>query len=188
MAWSTPPTFVSGNVLTAAQMNVLTSDLLESIPAKATQGLTLDPPYAGGTVYSPGFYSATGANALAEMHVGSLTLLTDKETTTSTSFADLPTVGPSVQVTCNSLAIVFVNVAIISDIASAATGIQISGATTLAAGNTGPSVNTPNAQETTCAMRSFAVNSGVNLFTLQYAVSAGTTGTYWRRHMTVWPF
>lgn len=57
MAWATPTSFTSGNTLTAAQMNVLGDDLLETAPAKVTT--------KGDIV------AATGANAISRVAVGS---------------------------------------------------------------------------------------------------------------------
>jgi hypothetical protein len=189
MTWATPPTFASGNVLTAAQLNVLTADLLEAMPAKASHGIGGDPEVAGGNTFSPGFYTATAANAVTEMRAGQQSILAT-ETTTSSTFTDLGTVGPQVTVTCNAFAVVFVNVTVQCDTTStAATGWHVDGATTIAVTNNGPSISqAANDQMTLMNCRSVAVNSGSNTFTLQYVVSAGSTGTFWRRHMTVWPF
>lgn len=190
MAWSAPAVFVSGNVLTAAQMNVLAGDLLVTIPGIASQGLVVDPPYIGGTTYAPGVYAASAVNAVQEMRPGQQTVYTF-ETTTSSAFADLATVGPQVEVTCHNFAIVFANLLIQADTANtAASGWGVTGLTTIAPTNNGPSINnSPGNQWTSATMRSTsALNAGLNTFTLQYVVTAGTIGTFGRRHMTVWPF
>lgn len=189
MSWTAPPVFVNGNVLTAAQMNVLTTDLTGTIPGVASSGITIDPAYIGGNSSSPGVYSSSAVNAISEMRVGQETINT-AETTTSSVFIDLATVGPSVQVTANNLAIVFVSVGLSANTTStAAVGWEVAGATTVAAANNCPSINlAADRQITIGSCRSQSLTAGINLFTMQYVVSAGTTGTFYRRHMSVWPF
>src|SRR3990167_7365884 len=114
MAWSAPFNYVPGQVLTAANLDTyLSGNMNETAVAKVTT--------AGDMVY------ATGANALARLakgaagtvlqmgaslpawgnitaamlNVGNARVATS-ESTTSTSYADLATAGPSVSVTCPS--------------------------------------------------------------------------------------
>jgi hypothetical protein len=189
MTWATPPTFASGNVLTAAQLNVLTNDLLATMPANALHG-TADIDFAGANTFAPGVFAATGANVITEMRAGQQSVLVT-ETTTSSAFTDLASIGPQVTVDCNTLAVVFMNVAISLDTtATGATGFHVDGATTIAVANNGPSMTgmAAGTHLTLMNARTVTVNAGSNTFTMQYVVSAGTTGTFWRRHMTVWPF
>jgi hypothetical protein len=100
MAWVAPPTFVSGNVLTAALLNILSGDLNELAPAKAT---------AAGQIFV-----STGANAIIARTPGFDTIATS-ESTASTSFVNLATVGPTVTVTTGTTALVFVSADMSSD-------------------------------------------------------------------------
>jgi hypothetical protein len=87
-------TAVAGSTFSAAQFNQYVRDNLnETAPAKAT---------AAGQ-----FFVATGANAIAARTPTSATVATS-ETTTSTSYADLATVGPAATVTTGVAAMVFI--------------------------------------------------------------------------------
>jgi hypothetical protein len=80
MAWSAIPTFTSGNVLTAAQQNILGGNLGETAAALAT----------GAGQYPV----ATGTNALAMRSPTRNTQLA-ADSTTSTSYTDLTNIGPT---------------------------------------------------------------------------------------------
>jgi hypothetical protein len=177
MAWTTPPTFVSGNVLTAAQLNILSGDLAETAPAKATaQGQ---------------YFVATAANQLAaRLPVQTSANIT--ESTTSTTFTDLTTFGPSADVTTGLWALVCMQAMVQPGTSgqSGQIGIDVSGATTVAASTiylslTAAAVN----QQVTCAgVRTIVgLTSGVNTFTMKYAVSGGTV-QFGRRFLSVVPF
>lgn len=80
MAWSAIPTFTSGNVLTAAQMNILGGNLGETAPALATAASQ--------------YFVATAANSLsARMATRNTQLAADN--CTITSYGDLANVGPT---------------------------------------------------------------------------------------------
>jgi hypothetical protein len=179
MSWTQPPTFVSGTALTAAQLNILGADLNETAPAKAT---------AVGQ-----YFTSTGVNVIAARLLGQSTITTS-ETTTSTAFADLTTLGPQVTVTCGTgafcLALVNSLVANNTSGATSSVGFDITGATTLAASNIYVSLTTAaaNQQATMGACRTIiGMTGGSNTFTMKYVVGAGT-GTFSRRHLTVLPF
>lgn len=92
MAWTAVPTFVSGNVLTAAQQNILGGNLNETAAAKASS--------AGQ------YFVATAANTLAARSVSSDANNAIK-TTTSTTY--ITSDMPSVNITCGTTAIVFLH-------------------------------------------------------------------------------
>lgn len=165
MAYSTPLTAVANAALTAAQWNASVRDnILETPAAKAT---------ASGRIFV-----STGANAIAERVISDATVATS-QTTASTAYANLGTVGPAVTVTTGTRALVLVQ----AEISNTGTnhcfvGVTISGATTLA-----------SADETALQYQAFAANSdhhsskailfttltaGSNTFTCQYRVDAGT--------------
>lgn len=67
MSWTAPPTFVSGAVLTAAQMNILGGDisfLVASGNTVATSQTTTSATYGDLTTVGPAVTATTGANAI----------------------------------------------------------------------------------------------------------------------------
>jgi hypothetical protein len=179
MTWTAPPVFVSGTALTAAQLNILSSDLNETAPAKAT-GVGQ-------------YFTATGVNSIAARSAGVSTVATT-ETTASTSPVDLTTLGPAATITCGSGAycMVLLNALVQNNTSGAisSVGFDISGATTLAAGSAYLSITTSAANQnvTMGGCRTvIGMTGGSNTFTMKYFVGSGT-GTFARRHMTVLPF
>lgn len=178
MAWSTPLTAVSNAALTAAQWNASVRDnLLLSAPALAT---------TAGSIFV-----ATGANTIAQRPVLSDTVTT-LETTTSTSFVNLTTVGPTITATTGSLALLL-DACQIANNAAAETSVAswtISGASTVAATDDN-SINADQAtglanQDFRCAdvRRLTGLTPGSNTATMVYRVTAGT-GSFRRRHMVL---
>jgi hypothetical protein len=177
MAWISPPTFVSGAVLTAAQLNILSGNLNETAAAKATtQGQ---------------FFVATAANQLApRLPVQTSANIT--ESTASTTFADLTTFGPTADTTTGLWALVCMQAMVQPGTsgASGQIGIEVTGATTIAASTiylslTAAAVN----QQVTCAgVRTIVgLTSGLNSFTMKYAVTGGTV-QFGRRFLSIVPF
>lgn len=121
MAWSTPMTFVAGSPLTAGQLNTyLNANLNELAPAKAT---------TAGSIFTP-----VGANSIAERAVGNEYIGTT-ETTTSGTYVDLATVGPTVTLTTGTQALIGQGAMCYSSINSGQVymSFAVSGATTNAA-------------------------------------------------------
>lgn len=176
MAWTTPLTAAANATLTAAQWNASVRDnLLETAPAKAT---------TAGRIFV-----TTAANAVAERAITGATVPTS-EATTSTSYTALTTAGPSVTVTTGAQAIVGVG----SIVDNATIGARVlasyavSGATTISAQD-GTSVgkDADGANRVSSMSRvnwQNALNSGSNVFTMQYRVTGGT-GNYSSRHIFV---
>lgn len=172
MAWNTPITFVANAILTAAQLNAQVRDnMLETAPAKATDANRL--------------MVTTGMNAIAEREFVE-DFISTEETTTSTSYADLPTVGPSVTVTTGTAALVIVN----SKLQNATAGQQsyasfdITGATTTGASDTWAVFFRPS--DNGFAVRAGAahiitVTPGSNTFTMKYRATGGTGNFEYRR-------
>jgi hypothetical protein len=178
MAWTTPPTFTSAP-LTAAQLNILSADLNETAPAKAST--------AGQ------YFVATGTNLIAARTAVS-TSVTTAETTTLTSLGDLPTgtVGPAATVTSGAQFLVLMNATVANNTSGVASsiGFEISGATTSAASQIYISLLTAaaNQQATMGGVRMvIGATPGSNTVTMKYVVGAGT-GTFSRRFLTVLPF
>jgi hypothetical protein len=94
VAWVAPTTFVSGNVLTAAQLNILSADLLETAPGKAAS--------AGQ------YFVSTAANTIAGRTP--ITAAVDTaESTAALTFGDLTTPGPAVTTTTGVRALVSIS-------------------------------------------------------------------------------
>ena len=187
MAWSAPPTFVNGNVLTAAQMNTLVADLNQAYTAKAVATYTdlfAGPPYA----------VSTAANVVTQRQPVSGFVAGSVESTTSTVLDDPTsgTPGPAVTVTSGTQALVLMECTV--QAANTATGVSvgfaISGATTSAASEIYISLVTAAAgqQMTAGAVRmATGLNAGSNTFTMKYVVGSGTAFIQ-RRYLTVMPF
>lgn len=180
MAWTSPMTFVANSVLTAAQLNTnLRDNLNETAPAKAT---------TAGSIFV-----ATGSNAIAERVITS-DLVSAAQTTTSTSYTDLATAGPSVEVTTSVRALVIIGAAASNNTSGQGfrMSIAVSGATTLNAlddyafGGTSSSANDQLVGSKAWYFDS--LTPGSNVFTAKYRVlSGGGTGNWQRRSMVVVP-
>lgn len=178
MAWGTPLTAVANAALTAAQWNASVRDnLLETAPAKSTT--------AGG------LYVGTGTPGSIAERVPALGTVFTSETTTSTSFADLATVGPAVTVTASGWMLVMVSGSLSNNTVNASsyisyemTGAHSSSATTSVAVRMTSS--TANAALTAAHALVRTVTPGSTTLTGKYAVTAGT-GTFADRRIAVIP-
>ncbi len=180
MAWSSPITFVTGETLTAAQLNTYVRDNLnETAPAKATT--------------PGGIFVATGANAIAQRVPAGATV-SSAQTTSSNSFVDLATVGPSVTLTTGTQAIVSIYSAMAVDTSNnqAESAFAVSGATSIAASSARciQIDGTPAGDEIRFGATFFqsGLTSGTNTFTMKYrTATSGTVGTFTDRHIVVIP-
>lgn len=177
MAWTAPMTAVANTVFTAAQFNTHVRDNLnETAPAKATTAGSL--------------FVASGVNQIAERIPG-LDVINTSQTTTSTSYTDLATVGPSVTVTTGTSAIVFLASFLQNNTASqhSNAAVQVSGATTIAAADTDAIRMNAAAIGDFNRVGAFTIPTltpGSNTFTMKYRV-AGGTGTFANRALFVIP-
>lgn len=176
MAWSTPLTAVANSALTAAQWNATVRDnLLETAPAKAT---------AAGRIMV-----TTGTNAIAERVIAQHTINT-AQTTASSSYVDLATVGPQVTLVTGARALVWWNAQMSNSLGSSATrcAIEVSGATSISPSDSHDLYNdgltAGNATRFACAEMFDTLTPGTNTFTVKYKVNSGT-GTYTDRHLIV---
>lgn len=184
MAWTAPMTAIAGNAFTAAQFNThIRDNLLETAPAKATA--------------SGRYMVTTGANAIAERVPSEATIATSQDLSTTGTWTDLPTPGPTVTVTTGSKALVIVGADLSRDAASATSSVRmsfaVSGATTIAAGFStnfaGAGLWQGNGSVLTGSRATLLTNltPGSNTFTAKYYVSAAT-GTFSNRQLIVLPF
>lgn len=179
MAWTSPMTFVANSPLTAAQLNAhLRDNLNETAPAKAT---------AGGQIFV-----STAANAIAA-RTPTAGLVVTTETTSSSAYTDLATIGPAVTVTTGTQALVFLTCGLASNTVGgfANASVEVSGATTVAAGDDRTvsfRAGIVNQQITACSSFLQALTAGSNTFTMKYGIgSGGGTGTFFYRRVVVVP-
>lgn len=179
MAFTTPLTAVSNATLTAAQWNASVRDnLLATAPALAT---------AAGN-----FFVSNGANSLAQRLVGSDTVNT-QQTTTSTSYVDLTTAGPTVSSLVSDIRVIVWIVAQLNNSGASnesVSSVLITGATS-ASPDDNLSVDNQSASAasdiTSSRMCRYTVTAGTNTYKMQYRVTAGT-GSFRRRSMVILPF
>lgn len=176
MAWTAPATFVDGNVLAASDMNTYVRDnMLETMPALATGQLR--------------WFVANGANRLVERQLFK-EYVDASETTSTTSYTDLNTVGPSISVTTGTRALVFWVSTLSNSTAnvSGTIGITVSGATSVAANDNQalivPLWDALNPKRLGIAELFTGLTAGSNTFTMKYKVSAGN-GTFGKRQLIV---
>ena len=171
-------TAVSGSVYTAAQFNTFVRDNLnETAPAKAS------------TVGS--YFVTTSLNQISE-RVGARQTIATSETTISTSYDDLATVGPTVTVDTSSLALVIWGCeSSNSGTFSARTSVDVTGASAIAAADIRAlahfGLTAGGEIQASHAVFYDDLTPGSNTFTLKYRVGGGT-GTFSRRRLIVLPY
>jgi len=180
MAWTAPMTAIAGGIVAAADFNLYVRDNLNLTEAALAQNLS-------------GFFVTTAANTIVERIF--TTGVTDvSESTSSTSYVNLATVGPTVTVTSGTKAVVIVGgrVGPVTTGATASVKMSwaISGATTRAAsdewatGGVGMTVN--GVLYTSRWYLATGLTAGSNTFQAKYAVSSGT-GDFDHRSIHVLP-
>jgi hypothetical protein len=110
------------------------------------------------------------------------------QATSSTSFVDLSTVGPSVTLTTGTSAIVSVGAASspAAQGPSAVMSFAVSGATTIAASNDFASYGSdPYVESVSMITKLTTLTAGSNTFTAKYRATSGTA-TFFNRSITVW--
>ena len=168
MAWSTPPTYTSGNVLTAAQMNAISANLNETAPAKATT--------------STSFFVGSAANAIQEREF-QVARVTTPETTPSTSYTELAT-QQRITVSSGPVALVIITGRLFVGTAGeiALCSVVVSGSSSIAADDSyalmqqSSSVNyrIRASAVTLFTAANMGLNGGSNLWKAVYKTTAGT--------------
>ncbi|MFJ8049795.1 hypothetical protein [Streptomyces luteogriseus] len=176
MAWSAPMTAVASSVFTAAQFNTFLRDNLnETAPAKAST--------------SGAYFTVSGTNEITERVPETESVLI-AETTTSTSYTDLTTLGPTVTVETGPFALVLVHGSVENTGAgSSRMAYEVSGASSIApADNRG--IGTFGVAGAGVVASGVALHQdltpGTNTFTAKYRVASGT-GTFQSRRIVVFP-
>jgi hypothetical protein len=178
MAWSTPLTAISNATLTAAQWNASVRDNLNATAV----ALATTP---------SSYFATTGVNAIAERFMG-YERIDPVETTTSTAYGSLATVGPSATCTTGPSAIVHFAAQITNTIAGSGTlaYVNITGASAISLGDSGSITHEPGAANADSTVARSILYSGLtpgsNVFTMLYRVTANT-GSFSRRTMVVMP-
>jgi hypothetical protein len=173
-------TAVAGATFTAAQFNQYVRDNLNmTAPALATAASQL--------------FVSTAANAIA-VRVPSTASVATSQSTSSTSYADLTTPGPSISVTTGTIAIVMYSAGIQTNIADrqVVASVEVSGVSSVAASDAWSimvdGIPATNTFRTGVAHVFTGLTSGSNTFKMKYRVGTGTTsGTYTNREINVIP-
>lgn len=173
-------TAVAGSVFTAAQFNTFVRDnLSQTAPAKAT---------------TPGaHFAVSDTNEISERVPVEQTIATS-ETTTSTTFTDLATVGPALTVATGPSALVFFTAEISNNTASqpGRVSIDVSGATTEGADGSKvlrvESSGTAEFGRCSVARLFTTLTPGSNTFKMQYCTVGASTAVFAQRNLIVIPF
>jgi hypothetical protein len=183
VAYSTPLTAVANATLTAAQWNASVRDnILETPAAKAT---------ATGRMYI-----SNGVNSIAE-RVPSIARVTGgAQGTTSTSFTNLTTVGPTISSLATGTSAIFaVSAYALSTVAQAGAymGVDVSGSSTIAADlnrslRVISEVASVSQKMSYIGMFAGTLTAGSNTFQAKYASTSGaSTATFDERELIVIP-
>lgn len=174
MAWTTPRTWVTAEIPTASIFNTHVRDNFnETAPAKATG--------------SGGIIVATAANTILQRTPTTAAIETS-ENTTSTSFTDLATAGPSISIVTGTSCWITVTAAMSNSSAGGLcrAAVEVSGASASSPQNglslifeSSAANDTMRADATTLYT---ALTAGTNVFKVQYNVSTGT-GTFSSRRI-----
>lgn len=175
MAWTTPITFVASQMVTAAHLNAMRDNFLETAPAKATAAARI--------------FVTTGPNAIAERQILDSVVETP-ESTSSTSFTSLTTDGPTVTVTTGPRALVWVNAQLSNSATStSACTFEITGATSTAASDAralifSSGVAGQASRGGVCTL--MVTTAGSNTFHMLYRTANGaTTSSFEKRRLQV---
>lgn len=178
MAWTAPMTAVAGATFTAAAFNAHVRDNLnETAPAKATAASQL--------------FVSTGPNAIAT-RVPSQHFIPTAETTTSLTYTNLATAGPSVSVTTGVTAIVFFAAGVSVSVSDSAswTSVRVSGASDISSsdawGIQADGITAGNYVRYAMAHFFTGLNPGVNTFSMQYRAGSNPA-TFRNRELSVLP-
>lgn len=178
MAWTTPKTWVANQVLTADELNEqLRDNMLACMPSLATKDGEM-------------FFVEHEGKIAARMIQSAL--VNKPESTASTSYTDVATVGPTVTVETGPAAWVFFRAFLDNntDNAQSCMSFAVSGATTIAASDSYAiiidGIDTANSVMVGTAAL-VDLTPGTNTFTAKYRAGGAGTMTANRRFLTVMP-
>lgn len=172
-------TAVAGATFTAAEFNQYVRDNLNECPtAKATAVAQ--------------FFVSTGANAVAARQMANAAV-TASQSTASTTYTDLATVGPQVTVTTGTLAMVLFASRIQNSLTNGAAEVSVAVTGASAVGASAEwsikldGIAAANANRQSMVHLFSGLTPGSNIFTMKYLVGSGT-GTFSSRELIVLPF
>jgi len=181
MVWTAPITFVPNSVLTASQLNTyLRDNMLETMPARSVHAGSHFAVVARGMIAERSTISAYVDNGTAS------------ETTTSTDYTDLATIGPSVTVATSVSALIFLYCQQWSSTGGPTwMSYEVSGDTQSdASDNRAIQLQQGSAnagQAWGAAILHGDLTPGMNTFTAKYRVSGSLTGDWRYRRLAVFP-
>ena len=192
------PAYVAGEVLTAANLSVTNSGIpvfADTTARDNSFGGSGEKTLAEGqfayieATNTTQYYDGAAWQSLGGNIAHDNAAVDTGQTTTSTSYTDLATSGPTVTVTTGTkaLVIVFSRISVATSNEVGFMGFAVSGATTTAASEPfSLMLASPNATVPFAAGASFVVSltAGSNTFTSKYKVSGGT-GTFTNRKIAV---
>jgi hypothetical protein len=196
-AVTTVPVYVSGEVLTAADLNITNSGIpvfADSTARDAAFGGAGEKTLAEGQfayledTNATQYYDSSGwitVNLLAA--INSAEVLTS-QTTTSTSYTDLATVGPAVTVTTGTSAIVLITTQASPSVQgpNACMSCAVSGATTIAASDSFRAVGGDPYETSVASTNKYTtLTAGSNTFTAKYRATT-STARFQNRTLTIW--
>lgn len=177
------PVFVAGQIVTAAQLNILVGNLAETAPAKATSAGQL--------------FVSTGPNAISVVTPRTATTTVGESTSSINTYGDLATVGPTVTVVLNQSMIVSIGALIENSVNGGGGNMSFgySGATTNAAPNGEPLRMMNETSGGAAASRQAAsrvnmvtgLNTGTHAVAGKYTTPTGGTATFTGRNIIVIP-
>ena len=187
--------FTAGAVLQASQLNTLQQQAVMTFTNEAARDAALPTPSEGMYAYltAPTVPAATGSTTyvptgIQTIYNGSAWVCVtgigatqvSSQTTTSTTFTDLATVGPSVTLSTGTTALVQLSALMTGSATSvyAIQAVEVSGASTIAATDLRSTfVQSPSGIYQGMAGRSIVIGgltAGTNTFTIKYRTTAGT--------------
>lgn len=172
MTWSTLPSFSDGDALTDAELQAIVANINETAPAKAS-----------GSIW-PTHFVATGTNSIAEREIRD-EIVTATESTSATTWVNLTTTGPLVNVVCGNFALVLPACRLKTSVdgQAAYASFELNGA----GGVVGRGVINENVQDVRCtSAQLIAVTPGNTTFNMVYQSASGSAlATFSSRRMCV---
>ena len=213
MAWTAPPTYVAGAVLTAAQMNAISANLFAGGPVYTTLAALqadIPSPFEGQRAYltSPAATTVT-ATGTTQVIPGGVTVVyngsawvcttevgamssTSGTTTSGTYVTTLTGDGTALSVSAITGGTALLSISARLSVSTTSTPqvtVSVSGATTILAANSAYDISVGQvtaglSTPISCVYPVSGLNVGLNNFTLNYLTNAGTV-TFGKRSLTV---
>lgn len=182
MSWTAPMTAVANTPFTSAQFNTHVRDnLLETSPGKANSGV------ANGSLLTK-----SGTNQVT-WRTPTIATVATQQSTSSTSYTNLATFGPSVTVSTGANALVLWHASLLNNSNNSSfVSVDVSGATTDAANDDRAlrqrdpdSASSPVEEMFGMNFMWTSLTPGTNTFTLKYRTLGGTASYQYRRIIVI---